>query len=79
MWIGIGIILLALYFFFIEGVLWKLIILTAGWICIYSYLNAAFPSSKETFMSVLGINISWSIFVPSLLVILAMATTRVKE
>jgi len=79
MWIFLGFVLLALYLLFIKGILWKLILFAAGWGYLYITLEKYFPASKATFMNVLGANIPWSVFVPSIIVILAMATTRVKE
>lgn len=79
MWIFLGFVLLALYLLFIKGILWKLIFLAAGWGYIYITLEKYIPDSKLTVLTFLNCNISWSIFIPSLLVIFAMATTRVKD
>lgn len=78
-WICIGLVALAIYLLFIEGIFWKLIVLFFGWIGLYSYLERSFPASKATFMTIMGCHISWSILIPTVIVILAMATTRVKE
>lgn len=79
MWIVLGIILLAVYLLFVKGLLWKLILFAAGWGYLYITLEKYVPSSKQTVLTFLNCNVSWSAFVPSLIVILAMATTRVQD
>lgn len=74
-----SIILFILYLLFVKGFLWKLIIAIFGWIGMNSFLESKFYSSKNTFMTILNYSVSWSIFIPTLIIILAMATTSVKE
>lgn len=68
-----------LYILLVKGLLWKLILLIFGWVGLHMYLENVFPGSKSCVINILQYNISWSIFIPSLIVMLAMMTTRIGD
>ena len=74
----LGIIILGFYLLFIRGYFWKLIIFFFGWIGLYTFLSTRYDAGDSTFMNILGHDISWAVFIPTVIVILAMATTKVE-
>lgn len=77
--ITLSLILLIIYFLFVKGLFWKLILGFFGWIGLNTYLASNTTWGKNTVITILDYNISWAVFIPSLLIILVMATTRIKE
>lgn len=73
------IIFATLYLLFIKGILWKSILGIFGWIGLYTYLNNATSFGNKTFMTIVEYDISWSIIIPTVLIILAMGTTTIKD
>lgn len=77
--ITLSLIILIIYFLFVKGLFFKLLICIFGWIGLNTYLSNNTTWGNKTVIILLGYNISWAIFIPSLLVILAMATTSVNN
>jgi len=78
-YIIIGLIILAIYLLFVRGYLWKIIVFIFGWAGLHSFLSSNYEFGNTTFMTILGFNISWAIIIPTIILILAAATTKMKE
>ena len=77
--ITVGIIIAILYFLLIKGYLWKLLFLIFGYLGMYWSLVNFVPSSKAVLLIVLGHGFSWAICIPTILVFLLLATSKVEK
>jgi hypothetical protein len=74
--IAAGIIISILYFLLVKGYLFKLIILIFGFLGLYWFLETYIPASKQKLIEIAQYDISWSICVPVVLVVLLLLTTK---
>lgn len=65
-----------LWALFIRGVLFKGILAVFGFIGVRAFLLTNIPASHQEVMNILGCSITWAGFIPTLLILLALATTR---
>lgn len=74
--VGIVIIFI-LYFLLVKGLLWKLILGVGGVFGIHIFLEEYFPSTQAQVFQDNSVDwIHWSIAIPCVLFILALATTK---
>ena len=71
-------IVLGFYLLFVKGFLWKSIVFFSSWVGIALFLQAKFQSSSQTFMNVMGVSFSWAWVISTVIVSLAMMTTKVE-
>jgi hypothetical protein len=70
------IVLYIVWMLFIDGWLWKLILLCAGWVGIRYLLLTYWPSSAHIFMVVSSHPVSWAAAIASGVCVMALLTTR---
>jgi len=74
--VGIA-VFFALYLLLVKGLLWKLILGVGGVFGIYMYLEVNVPSSAaQVFQDSSLAWIHWSLAIPSVILMLALATTK---
>jgi len=75
-----GIVLLILiygaYVLLVKGVLWKIIVAIFGWFGMLVFLETYIPDSKAICLTVCGSSFSWSVVLPTIIVLLAMSYTK---
>lgn len=60
----------------IKGLLWKTILAIGGWISIYVFLEKSYDWAAHSGIIISNNLISWSIIIPSFIVLMAMAYTK---
>lgn len=70
------IVIVAIYYLFIEGWLWKLILSAAGWFGIWIGLQIYYPASKTICLTFNDYQFSWAAVIPTIIIIMAMACTK---
>jgi len=75
-----GIVLLIIiygaYVLLIKGVLWKIIVGIFGWFGMFIFLEMYFPDSKADCLTFSNSSFSWSVVIPTIIVLLAMFYTK---
>lgn len=72
----------ALYFLWVllvEGALWKVILFCAGWFGIYVFMRVYVDGANQILMTISDHKFSWAEVIPTVVCVLAMATTKVPE
>ena len=75
-WIAILICLYLIWTLVFSGLLWKLLLFVGGWVGIYSLLRVYLPDSAQVALILAGHGYSWAAVVPTVICVLALATTR---
>lgn len=70
-------VIITLYYLFIKGYLFKLVLAGFGIFGMYFVLANYVAGADATLVTIAGQNISWAIGIPILFIIGAMATTKV--
>jgi energy-coupling factor transporter transmembrane protein EcfT len=65
-----------LWLFLIKGFLWKLLLAIGGWFGIFAILSIYVPPSTNTLLTIGSTNFSWAEVIPTIIILLAMATTK---
>lgn len=68
--------LYVIWVLFVDGWLWKLILLVAGWVGVRLLLLTYWPGSEHIFMVVSSHPISWAATIASGICVMALLTTR---
>ena len=78
-----GLVMLAaiavIWLLFMEGYLWKLILFCAGWFGIYALMRVYVAGSHKIAVVILDEPISWAAVVPTIICLMALLTTKVRE
>lgn len=69
-------IIYVLWILLVKGFLWKSILAIGGWFGIWGFLNHSYEWASNSGISAFDIMISWSIIIPTFILLMAMAYTR---
>lgn len=69
----------AAYFFFMRGYLWKVIITIFATFGMYYFLINNVPGADTTIVSPLGLDLTWAICVPIIIVLIGLGNMRNHE
>jgi hypothetical protein len=75
-WIVLLFVLYIIWLLLVKGIIWKACLFFGGWVGIYCLLQANFPQATHTAITVAGTSYSWSMVIPTIICILALAHTR---
>jgi hypothetical protein len=64
------------WFLFIAGFLWRLILFVGGWFGIYALLRIYVPTSAHIALTFGGDAYSWAAVIPTIICIMCLLTTR---
>jgi hypothetical protein len=74
--IALLVVLYVVWLLFIDGWLWKLILLVAGWIGVRMLLLAYWPGSEQTAFIFQIHHVSWAAAIASGICVMALLTTK---
>jgi len=77
--IAMLVVIYILWVLFVEGALWKIILFFAGWFGIYLGMKVYIDGAEKICMTITDYDFSWAAVVPTVVCIMALLTTKVKE
>jgi hypothetical protein len=77
--IAMLVVIYILWVLFVQGALWKIILFGAGWFGIYVAMRVYVEGATETVVTISGTDFSWASVVPTIICIMALATTKAEK
>lgn len=77
--IAMLVVIYILWVLFVKGALWKIILFCAGWFGIYVAMRVYVEGATATIVTIGDVDFSWAAVVPTIICIMALATTKVES
>lgn len=71
-----AIVIAIVWFLFVVGFLWRLILFVCGWVGAYILLRVYIPDSAHIALTFGGSSYSWAAVIPSIICVMCLLTTR---